>query len=681
MIIKFKKKFLNKKKIYLQIGEIITKSNNSILLKIDNTCILGILVIKNNYNIQDILSLNISYKEKMSSYNKIPYGYIKRKIKYNNREILLMRIIDRLIRPLIKIFFKEIQITLLLLSYNKKFPSEGLIGIITSIILYISKLSQDLFYLIRIIKINNKYIINPSLNILKKKNVKINLLIGGNGKYITVMEGEMKEISYKEFLNIIKYSNKIIIRGILLQIYFLKKYYKYNINKYIKFNFFKNNKKKIKKKINLYKQCIKNIFLQKRSNIFYYKNINMVKNKILKIENFKNSIIFNYYFILIKKKIFNKLIIYKKIRLDNRKLYNIRNINSKVNFLPKLYGSCLFNRGNTQVLTTVTLSNLNNLSIIDTLDIEYKEKFYICYNFNNFSVNEISKNIIISRREIGHGYLAQRSFKYILPNKRKYIIRVVSEVLKSDGSSSMATVCSTSMALLDAGIDIKYNISGLSYGILKYKNKFIILTDISEIEDFYGNIDFKITGTKNGFTSCQIDVKNKILNINIIKIILKKSKIDIIKIINNMNKIINKPKKKYIYKFNIYKKYIYYFNENNILDFKNKNNLSNLIINLCKKKKKIYLISKKIKYIKKFIKNYIYKIFFLKKNNIFKFKIMFINKKGIYIKIYNIFYFLNKKYLYYKYKYIYYFLKKNDYINLIYLNIYKYKIFISRNFL
>ncbi|XBT18413.1 MAG: hypothetical protein ABNO50_00220 [Candidatus Shikimatogenerans sp. Tduv] len=681
----FKNIFLNKKEIILKIKEIANNSNNSISLKIGGTYILGILIYKKNNNIQDFLPLNIIYKEKASSLNKIPYGYIKKDIKFTNREIILMRVIDRLIRPLIKINIKNIQIILLLLSYDKKFPSDSLLSIISSIMLYTSKLINKLFYQIRIIKIKHKYIINPKIKILSNKNVKINLLIGGNDKYLTVMEGEMKEISYKEFINIIKYSFFIIKKGIFLQKKILKKYYKYNKNIINKNIINKNiiNKKYnyIKKKIYIYKKCFKNIFLCNKKKDFYYKNIEHLKNKILKIENIKNNIIFNYYFNNIKNKIFNKLIIYKKKRLDNRNFSDIRSIFIKNSFLSIPQGSCLFSRGNTQVLVSITLSTINNANIIDILDNEYKEKLYVCYNFYNFSVNEIIKNLITSRREIGHGYLIQKSFKYLFVEKKKYIVRVIADVLKSDGSTSMASVCATNIALLDAGVYLKRNVSGISYGILKYKNKKNIITDISEIEDYYGNMDFKITGTNKGFTSCQIDVKNLILNLNLIKKILKKAKKDLLIIKNKMNNIISVSKKLYIHKLYVYKKYIYFFNKYNINNIINKYNLYQLVINYYNKKGYLYLISKKKKNIKKFIYLYNDKFLFFKKKNIYKFKIKFINIKGIYISIYNIYYFLNKRFLYYKYNNLYYFLKKNDYINLMFLKIKNKKIIFTRNFI
>ncbi|XBT18225.1 MAG: polyribonucleotide nucleotidyltransferase [Candidatus Shikimatogenerans sp. Tser] len=679
MIIKNKNLFLNKKKILLSTGFL--TNNLTISLQIGNTNILGIIVNNNNNKIKDFLPLSIIYKEKTFALNKIPFGYIKKENKYSNREILMMRVIDRLVRPLIQIYIKEIQITLLLLSYDKKFPSDSLLSIITSLLLYIKGFTTKLIYQIRIIKIGNKYIINPSLKIINNKNIKINLLIGGDGKYITVMEGDMKQVSYKELKKIIIYANKIIIRGIILQKKFLKKYY-FLHKKEKRLNYYINKFSYIKRIINKYKICIKNIFFQNnRNNKFYYKNINNIKNKILKIENIKNKIIFDYFFNIKKKNIFNKKIIYFKKRLDNRNFNKIRKIKSKINYLAIPHGSCLFFRGNTKILVIVTLSTINNINIIDTLDKEYKEKFYIFYNFNDFSVQKINKSFIISRREIGHGYLAQKSFKYLLFNNRKYIIRVVSEVLESNGSTSMATVCATNMALLNAGVILKNNISGISYGILKYKKKKIILTDISEIEDYYGYIDFKITGTKKGFTSCQIDIKDRILNIKLIKNILKKSSKDLKKIIIIMNKIIKYPSKIYIFKFFIHKKFMFFFNEYNIFMIKNNNNLHKLIINYFRKKKKIYLISKNKYDINKILFLLKNKIFFLKKKFIYRFKIHFITYKGIYIKLYNIFYFLKKKYLYLKYKYIYYFLKVNDYINLIYINIFNNRIFISRNFI
>ncbi|XBT18859.1 MAG: hypothetical protein ABPD24_00030 [Candidatus Shikimatogenerans sp. AspAUS03] len=668
-----KKKYIffifNKKKIVLESNKFIKNNNKSFFLKTGNTVLLINLIYTKNKKEKHILPLYFVYKEKYYSLNKIPISYNKRDYNYTIKEILIMRILDRLFRPLFYNFKYKIQITIFLLSYDNKYLTNDLISLSTSLILLFSKIPyKGPVYLIQIIKINNKYIINPNYNQLKIKYIKFNLLIGGNYFYIIVLEGDMNELNYKEFINIIKYSHIIIKKAIQLQINIIKK--KYIQNKYL----IKNDNYIIMKFLKYFKKM--NIYvLLKYNNIKYFNKIyfifkktifQKIKKKINKKKYNNNKILISALKMKLKKKILNLFLLKFNKRLDNRSYKDIRKIKYKLNFLPSCHGSVLFTRGNTQILLIITISNIFNINKVDSLNTLYKENFYLQYNFNSFSVNEIKNKNILSRREIGHSYLAQKSFKCFLFLKNQFSLRIISEVLQSDGSSSMATVCATSLALINSGIYLKRLVLGISYGILKIYKKYKLITDLSEIEDNLGYMDFKITGTVKGLSACQLDCKKPILSINLIESIIKRS-LKNFKYINNKLKY-NYSNFFYCKKFFIYKKFLMNFLKLNC-KFKYLNNSIKYIINFIKKKKMIIIYYKNKINLFKFIKKFYKKIIIYKLYNIYKFKIIFIKKQGIYISYFNNIFFLKKKKLYINNKLILPYLKKGDYINLFYLGL------------
>ncbi|MDH3004634.1 MAG: polyribonucleotide nucleotidyltransferase, partial [Candidatus Shikimatogenerans sp. JK-2022] len=397
-----------------------------------------------------------------------------------------------------------------------------------------------------IARINNKIIINPNLYKIKKSD--INLIIGGSYHTIVMIEGDMKEISNRMLIKIIKYAHNFIKIQIRDQIDFYKKTQKYKSIKKKRFKYYKNNKLKkiIKKKF--YKKIFDIIKSNKKKKDRNYKLNKIylkIKNKFNNIFLIKNEFLIYIYYNYYKKNIIKKNLFEKKIRLDGRYPTQIRNIWGKINYLPGVHGSILFTRGETQSLTTVTLGTSLDVNKIDNVVLEYIENFYLHYNFPPFSTGEVKNIRGISRREIGHGNLAKKALKYMIPLNNPYTIRIVSDILESNGSSSMATVCAGTLALMDAGIKIKRPVAGLAIGLMKNKKKIIILSDILGEEDYYGDMDFKITRTKKGITSCQMDIKNKNINFlksNILNNILKISKISINKILKIMNNILYLPR-------------------------------------------------------------------------------------------------------------------------------------------
>lgn len=638
----------NFRNITIETGKIANQSDGSILLRMGKTLILSTVVYgEKEKKIKNFLPLTIDYREKYFAGGKIPGGFIKREGKPSEEEILTMRIVDRLIRPFLsKKIKKEIQIMITLLSYDGEVLPDSLVGLAASSSLLISgipfsgPLSQ-----IRIARINKDIIINPSLKHIKDSD--INLIIGGSKKSIVMIEGETKEISNKDFLNILKYSHKIIKKQIKDQKKFLLKFLK---KKKIKVKKIKNLKnKKIKKKIKnlIYKKIyyiINKYNSKKKRNYKFYLLLKIIKKKFKKKKYKKYKYLIYKYFEYYKKKNIRKLIIFKKKRLDGRKPNQIRKIYGEVDFLPGVHGSALFTRGETQTLTTVTLGSSLDVNKIDNVVIESNEKFYLHYNFPPFSTGEVKKILGISRREIGHGNLAKKSLKFMIPEDNHYTIRVVSDVLSSNGSSSMATVCGATLALMDAGIKIKNPVAGIAMGIIKKKRKYIILSDILGEEDHYGDMDFKITRTKNGITSCQMDLKKKNLDFfkkKILKLILKKSKKCLNKILKKMEKILLKPRK-YIKstapKFSLIKipkKFIGIIigsGGKNIQDIQS-NTQTNIRITEKKNVGIIEIFGKDKKKIKKAIQKIENIIFIPKIGNIYKAKIKSVKNFGLFVEL------------------------------------------------
>ncbi|BDT61576.1 MAG: polyribonucleotide nucleotidyltransferase [Flavobacteriales endosymbiont of Rhyzopertha dominica] len=642
-LIKQKMLLNNNRYITIETGQIANQSNSSIILKMENTILLSTVVFgKVNKENIDFVPLTIDYREKFFAGGKIPGGFIKREGKPSEQEILTMRLVDRLIRPLLpKNLINEIQIMITLLSYDSKVLPDGLVGLATSSALLISGIpyygpvSQ-----IKLARINKKFIVNPSIKEIKKSD--INLIIGGSKNSIYMIDGEMKEISNKDFYKIIDFSHKIIIKQINFQNLFLKKINKYLIIKKIKLININNNKIKKKIKNFVYKRLYKiskKYKKKKDRNNRYLILYNKIYNKLI---NINNDYLINKYFLYYKKKIIRQLIIKKKYRLDGRKYNNIRNIWGIINYLPNVHGSILFTRGETQCLTTVTLGTSLDVNKIYNIIIEDNEKFYLHYNFPPYSIGEIKKIVGISRREIGHGALAKKSLINIINDNIPYTIRIVSDILESNGSSSMATVCASSLALMDSGIKIKNLVAGISFGIIINKKKKIILYDILGEEDNYGDMDFKITRTKKGITSCQMDIKNINFSINnILYKILKKSEKCILIILNKMNKILSNSRqiiKSTAPKFTIIKipkKYIGIIigsGGKNIQEIQSNTN-TNIIIKENKKEGIIEIFGKKKDNIEKVIKIIKNIIFIPKKGYIYNAKIKSIKWFGIFVEI------------------------------------------------
>ncbi|WP_185859818.1 polyribonucleotide nucleotidyltransferase [Blattabacterium cuenoti] len=501
--------------IVIETGKIARQADGAAVVRAKNTILLATVVIsKEIKNEVNFLPLTVDYREKYSAGGKIPGGFIKREGRPSDEEILTMRLVDRVLRPTFSEFFRnEIQIMISLLSYDKTVLPDELAGLAASTALSVAGIPfNGPISEIRIIRVNDKFIINPSLDQLEKAD--IDLIVGASEHSIIMIEGEMKEITEKEFIQAINIAHNAIKPQIEAQKKLVKKIPK---NRF--FDFKENNrinhsleKEFLEKELFSFSYekiyGVYKYFLDKKTRSIQEKAIlNNFKKNLSIEERDKNFIFIDQCYEEIKKKVVRHMILDEGIRLDGRNNKQIRPIWGIVDYLPGVHGSALFSRGETQSLTTVTLGSSLDANKIDNVIMENQEKFYLHYNFPPFSTGEIRPIRGVSRREIGHGHLAQRALKNVIPDNNPYTIRVVSDILESNGSSSMATVCAASLALMDAGITIENPVSGIAMGLFTDKEKKVILSDIMGDEDGFGELDFKITGTKNGITACQMDVK------------------------------------------------------------------------------------------------------------------------------------------------------------------------------
>jgi polyribonucleotide nucleotidyltransferase len=522
------------KRFIIELGAVARQTNGSCLVRIGDTIILATVTTELNNDIDtDFLPLTVDYRERAYSAGKIPGGFFKRESKPKDSEILVSRLIDRSIRPLFTKSWKNTtQITVIVLSYdgeNDPIPA-SILG--SSIALYTSDLPfNNPVAAVRIGKIGERYIVNPSLK--EQQSSQLNLLISGTEEFITMVESSSIELSENHIINaldsglkIIKHmclfqkdldtNDKIIVPEYNINNIILQEI-KDEISNNITFNIIRKDKK------------MREILWDKiKSNIFSKINSKYPEEQ-LKIINSTIEHLFN--------KSIRTFIINNKIRMDGRKLDEIRHITCKNGILPRVHGSCLFTRGETQSLATVTLGTLMDRQVLDELSGEYKDRFMLHYNFPGFATGEPKSDKALSRREIGHGYLAKRALVTLLPNEHQfaYTIRVVSDILESNGSSSMASVCGASLALINAGVPMKSNCAGIAMGLIQENSKYVVLTDIMGVEDYLGDMDFKVAGTKNGITALQMDIKTVGINISIISIAIKQAKQKLLEVLDIMD--------------------------------------------------------------------------------------------------------------------------------------------------
>ncbi len=488
----------------------------------------------------DYFPLSVNYQEKYYAAGKIPGGYFKREARPTENETLISRLIDRPIRPLFPDEFKnEVQLLPTVISYDKENEADILSIIASSAALAISGMPfMGPVGASRVGFIDGKYVLNPSKKELE--NSKLDLVVAGTKDAVLMVESEAKGLTEQEMLDAVKFGHKNFLPIINMIEELAKECKKPD------WVLEKKDLSEVKKKIeDEFTDELKKAFSikdkQERSNL-----ISEINDKAKKIfeenENFTdldvNSELKN-----LEKRIVRTDILKNKNRIDGRGLSDVRPISCEVGILPRVHGSALFTRGETQAIVTTTLGTSDDEQRIESLEGLQRERFMLHYNFPPFSVGEVGR-IGTGRREIGHGKLAWRAINSSLPTKESfpYTFRIVSEITESNGSSSMATVCGTSLALMDAGVPLKEPVAGIAMGLIKEGDSFSVLSDILGDEDHLGDMDFKVAGTKDGITSLQMDIKITGITFEIMEQALNQAKDGRIHILGEMNKALNKSR-------------------------------------------------------------------------------------------------------------------------------------------
>ena len=521
------------KEYSLEAGKYAKFANGAVMVRCGDTMVLVTAVASEvDKDGIDFLPLSVEYREKLSAAGKIPGGFLKREGRPSEKEILVSRLIDRPIRPLFpKAWHRDTQIVCQVFSADPDVDPENISCVGASAALLISNIPfHGPISEVRVGRIDGKFIANPTDAQLK--DCDIDMTVAGSESSIIMVEGESKEISEEEFMEAINFAHVKIRELNALQLKLASVFSKAKIevvDKEIPEDFIENIKEEIQSDLKdyVYSVTTKEERGAKRSELKERaKNISI--EKFGENEEYAPNIDFwaSAVFGKLEKKQMRAMILEDKKRLDGRGLEDIRPISTEVGLLPRVHGSALFTRGETQSLTSVTLGSSTDEQMIDGLMPTYTQRFFLHYNFPPFSVGETGKFGGTGRREIGHGNLAQRALSVMLPSKEdfKYTIRVVSDILESNGSSSMATVCAGSMALMDAGVPMKKPVAGIAMGLIKEETNYAILSDILGDEDFLGDMDFKVAGTTDGITACQMDIKIEGLSIEQMSIALQQAK-------------------------------------------------------------------------------------------------------------------------------------------------------------
>lgn len=518
------------REIILETGKLAKQADGSVVVTCGGTMLLATVVAAKEANPGvDFLPLTVDYRDKFSAGGRIPGGFMKREGRPTDEEILTMRLVDRVLRPLFPDdFHAEIQVMIQLISYDGSILPDSLAGLAASAAISITDIPfNGPISEVRIIRHNGKYIINPSLAQMDE-GFDLDIMVGASKDSIVMIEGEMSEISEKDMIDAISVAHEAIKKQIDAEERLAAKVGKSQPKREY---CHETHDEELRSAITEFSyQKIYDIAKTPSEKHERSEKFDAVLEEFLtryteeELEE-KKSLAATY-FHDVQKDAVRQLILNEGIRLDGRDPKTIRPIWCEVNYLPGSHGSAIFTRGETQSLTTVTLGSSLDANRVDNVISQHEEKFYLHYNFPPFSTGEVRPVRGVSRREIGHGNLAQRALKYVIPKDSPYTIRVVSDILESNGSSSMATVCAGTLALMDAGIKIKKPVSGIAMGLITDKDsgKWSVLSDILGDEDHLGDMDFKVTGTADGITACQMDIKIQGLSFEIMEKALNQAK-------------------------------------------------------------------------------------------------------------------------------------------------------------
>ena len=532
-----------KHEITLETGNVAKQTNASVITNISGTTVLTTVVGHDDGQNRDFFPLTVNYQEKAYAAGKIPGGFFKREGRPTEKETLTSRLIDRPLRPLFpKNFTHEVQVICTVLSLNNEIDPDIASMIGSSAALMISGMPfNGPLGAVRVGYINNEYVLNPTIS--EVKNSDLDLVVAGTNTGVLMVESEAKMLSEKQMLDAVNFGHDEIKK---LNDEIMKFVNDSGIQSYDFQPLEKSNDDELEEKIKqAYSNKIEDAFkiADKVSRNSTLKEISKsALNDFLNEEESNKDLIINLVR-SIEKDIVRKNVLEGKPRIDGRDSKTVRNISIETGLLERTHGSALFTRGETQALVVTTLGTDRDSQIIDALEGEYKDRFMLHYNFPPYSVGECGFVGSPKRREIGHGRLAKRAVVPVIPEEKDfpYVLRVVSEITESNGSSSMASVCGAILSLMDAGVPIKSPVAGIAMGLVKEGDKYTVLSDILGDEDHLGDMDFKVAGTENGVTALQMDIKIDGITQEIMQVALEQARDGRIHILNKMSDAISKP--------------------------------------------------------------------------------------------------------------------------------------------
>lgn len=539
--------------ITIETGKLAKQADGSVVVRMGETMLLATVVsAKEAKEDVDFMPLSVDYREKFSAAGRFPGGFLKRESRPSDDEILVARLVDRALRPLFpEDYHAETAVMISLISASADDIPDALAGLAASAAIVVSDVPFETpISEVRVARINGQFLINPTYSQLEQAD--LDIMVGASMENIMMVEGEMKEVSEDVMLEAIKVAHQEIKKHCQAQIELanelgiVKRTYSHEKNdealrERVKSELYDDCYETAKKRITN-KQERLDAFAAIRDNFLEKYMEENAENEEIDLALHENLI--KKYFHEVEKESMRRMILDEGIRLDGRKTNEIRHIWGEVDYLPGAHGSALFTRGETQSLTSVTLGTKMDIKIIDNVTVQGKEKFLLHYNFPPFCVGEAKTPRGLSRREIGHGNLAHRALKKMIPSDMPYIVRIVSDILESNGSSSMATVCAGTMGLLDAGVKMTKPVSGIAMGLItdKGSSKYAVLSDILGDEDHLGDMDFKVTGTAEGITATQMDIKVDGLSYEVLAQALQQAKEGRLHILGKMMEVIPQPR-------------------------------------------------------------------------------------------------------------------------------------------
>ena len=537
------------RQIEIETGKLAKQADGSVVVKMGDTMLLGTVVAaKDAKPDTDFMPLQVEYKEKYAAVGRFPGGFMKREARANDSEVLVARLIDRALRPLFPAdYHAEVYVTVNLISADKDIQPDALAGLAASAALAVSDIPfGGPISEVRVVRRNGEYAINPTYSEMPECD--LDIMVGGTIDNILMVEGEMKEVSEEVMLGAIKFAHEEIKKHCAVQIELSKE-----LGKDVKRTYCHEvNDEELRQTIirelydKAYAIATSGTMKHEREDKFNALEAEFAARYSEEELIEKAPLIHKYFHDDVQKKAMRNMILDEGVRLDGRKTDEIRPIWCEVGYLPAAHGSAIFTRGETQSLTTVTLGTKLDEKVKDEVLVQGTEQFVLHYNFPPFSTGEAKAARGLSRREIGHGHLAWRALKPMIPlgEDNPYAVRVVSDILESNGSSSMATVCAGTLALMDAGVKLRKPVSGIAMGLISDSEtgKWAVLSDILGDEDHLGDMDFKVTGTKDGITATQMDIKVDGLSFDILERALNQAKEGRLYILDKLTDCIAEPR-------------------------------------------------------------------------------------------------------------------------------------------